>query len=46
VAINGNEVVIVEVKNKLKRDNVDNFIDKQIPNFKILFPQYKDYKIY
>jgi hypothetical protein len=25
---------------------VDNFIDKQIPNFKILFPQYKDYKIY
>ena len=44
--INGKDIVVVEVKNKLKTDHIKKFLEKQLPVFKILFPQYKDYNLY
>jgi hypothetical protein len=44
--INGSDIVVVEVKNKLKDDHIQKFIKKQLPRFKLLFPQYKDYNLY
>jgi len=42
VAINGRQVLVVEVKNKLTRRNIDRFVDKKLPIFKELFPEYGD----
>lgn len=44
--INGKDIVVVEVKNKLRSDDIEKFLEKQLPKFKILFPQYKDYNLY
>jgi len=44
--INGKDIVVVEVKNKLKDDHIKKFVKKQLPRFKLLFPQYKDYNLY
>jgi len=44
VMINGKEVALVEVKYKIHHYDVES-MEKQIKNFKILFPDYKDYKI-
>jgi len=44
--INLKDIVVVEVKNKLKDDHIEKFIKKQLPRFKLLFPQYKDYNLY
>ena len=38
VAINGDEIVAVEVKTTLVKENVDDFVDKKLANFKIFFP--------
>lgn len=45
VAKNGNEIVIVEVKTKLKKEDVENFI-KKLKTVVIEIPDYKDKKIY
>ena len=42
VASNGKEVLVIEVKNKLTRRLVDEFIRRKLPRFKELFPEYKD----
>ena len=42
VASNGKEVLVIEVKNKLSRRLVDEFIRRKLPRFKELFPEYKD----
>ena len=44
--INGSDIVVVEVKNKMRDDYITKFVDKQLPKFKTLFPQYKDYNLY
>jgi len=44
--INGKDIVVVEVKNKMRDNYITKFVDKQLPKFKILFPQYKDYNLY
>ena len=44
--INGSDIVVVEVKNKMRDDYITKFVNKQLPKFKILFPQYKDYNLY
>jgi len=44
VMINGKEVALVEVKYKIHHYDVES-MEKQIKNFKILFPDYKNYKI-
>ena len=44
--INWKDIVVVEVKNKLKDDHISKFINKQLPRFKLLFPEYKNYNLY
>lgn len=44
--INWKDIVVVEVKNKLKDDHINKFVKVQLPRFKLLFPQYKDYNLY
>ena len=46
VATNGRQVLVVEVKNKLKKNHVDNFLEDQLPEFKRLFPEYKDKELW
>jgi len=43
--INGTSVAIIEIKYKAKKDDVQEIINK-VENFKILYPQYKDFNIY
>ena len=45
LAVNGNEVVVVEVKTTLSIKKVQYFINK-LENFKNLLPEYSDKKIY
>jgi hypothetical protein len=45
VAVNGNEVMPIEVKNNLTTDDIDHFVSVQIPKFKEGFGEYKDYKL-
>ena len=46
VLINGDSIAVIETKYKLKDEDVTHMLNKQIPNFKTLFPMYKDYKMY
>ena len=46
ILFNGDTVLLVEVKNKIRDKDIKNLKDKQIKNFRELFPTYKDYKIY
>jgi hypothetical protein len=40
VAVNGGRVLVVEVKNKLEKRMVDEFVEERLPRFKELFPEY------
>jgi predicted RecB family endonuclease len=46
VAINGNEILVIEVKNKLDKRMVDRFINTRLTRFKELFPEYKDRRLF
>ncbi len=43
VMINGKDVAIIEVKYKAYEKDLDKLINKKYPNFKELYPMYKDY---
>jgi hypothetical protein len=43
---NGNAVGIIEVKYKVQQKHIEKLIDKKAENFRILFPDYSDYKLY
>ncbi|MBF0119032.1 MAG: hypothetical protein HQK79_09360 [Desulfobacterales bacterium] len=45
VAVNNESVLVIEVKNKLEKRMVDNFLNKKIPNFKKAFPKFQKYKM-
>jgi len=45
VAENGDKVLVVEVKNKLEKRMVDAFLEKKLPRFKKLFPEYGKYQV-
>lgn len=45
VAENGDKVLVVEVKNKLEKRMVDKFLEKKLPRFKELFPEYEKYQV-
>jgi len=45
VASNGDEVLVIEVKNKLSARMVDTFINKKLALFRKAFPEYRGYKI-
>jgi chromosome segregation ATPase len=46
VASDKDNVLIIEVKNKMERRMIDKFLTTKIPKFKQVFPQYKDYRIF
>jgi hypothetical protein len=46
VAANGDTVLVIEVKNKLQKRMIDNFLSKRLPKFKQAFPQYRDYRLF
>jgi hypothetical protein len=45
VAVDGGRVLVVEVKNKLEKRMVDTFLDKKLPRFKEIFPEYAKYQV-
>ena len=45
LAIDDTELVLVECKSRLSKDDVDEFIEK-LEHFKVSFPHYKDYQAY
>jgi chromosome segregation ATPase len=45
VAENADKVLVVEVKNKLEKRMVDKFIEKKLPRFKAIFPEYEKYQV-
>lgn len=45
LAVDTTDVVLVECKSKLSKDDVDEFIEK-LQNFKIAFPAYKNYQAF
>ena len=46
VAVNGDAVLVIEVKNKLQKRMVDKFIEKKLPKFKEIFPKYRDRRLF
>jgi hypothetical protein len=46
VAEDGKRVLVIEVKNKLEKRMVDEFVDERIRRFKELFPRYRDYRLF
>jgi hypothetical protein len=45
VAVNGTEVLVTEVKTKVRKDDIDTFTEEKLPLFKKFFPKYSEYKI-
>jgi chromosome segregation ATPase len=45
VAVNGEAVLVVEVKNKLEKRMVDRFLKEKLPNFPEVFPEFRGRKI-
>jgi len=43
VMVNGKEIFIIEVKYKAHQSDLDRLLTKKFPNFKKLYPEYKDY---
>src|SRR3990167_10312081 len=46
IAMNGNEIVLVEVKTTLVPEDVKDFIEKTLAIYKKVFPEYKNRKVY
>jgi hypothetical protein len=43
---NGNAVGIIEVKYKVQKSHIESLLSKKVENFRILFPDYHNYKLY
>lgn len=41
--VNGKDVAIIEVKYKAHLDDIDRLLNKKYKNFKLLYPEYKNY---
>jgi len=46
VLTNGDSVGIIEVKQKAHPSLIDDMLERKLPNFRTLFPYYKDCKLY
>jgi hypothetical protein len=46
VLYNGESVALIEIKYKARPEDLEKMVDKKVPNFRELFPYYKDYKVY
>ena len=45
VAVNGDAVLVIEVKNKLQKRMVDRFVEKKLPKFMEIFSEYRGRKL-
>ncbi|MBS3770245.1 MAG: hypothetical protein V5A59_03385 [Bacteroidales bacterium] len=45
VLYNGEYMIVIEVKYKLHPDDVEDFLNRKLPAFKPLFPEYSDQKL-
>jgi len=45
VAADGDTVLVVEVKNRLDRYMIDEFLEGKLPKFRQVFPQYRDFRL-
>jgi hypothetical protein len=45
ILVNGAIVYIIEVKYRLRKEDIDRYVTRKLPNFKIIFPEYKDFEI-
>jgi len=46
VAVNGDTVLVIEVKNKLQKRMVDRFVDKKLPKFPEVFPEFRGRRLF
>ena len=46
VAVNGDAVLVIEVKNKLQKRMVDRFAEKKLPKFKEIFPEFRGRRLF
>jgi len=46
VAVNGTEVLVTEVKSQVRKDDIEKFVNKSLPEFTTFFPEYEGYKIF
>ena len=46
VAVNGEEIIVVEVKTTLRVEDIRSFIDKNLKRIRTMFPEYSDKKVY
>ena len=46
VLYNGNSIGLVEINHKVHPSDLEKLISSKLPNFRYLFPQYNDYRIY
>ena len=44
VMVNGTDVLVIETKYKAHENDLDRLLNKKFPNFKQLYPQYKNYR--
>jgi len=45
VLYNGDKIIVIEVKYKLHPNDVDDFYQRKLPNFRALYPEYKDKQV-
>lgn len=45
ILVNGSIVYIIEVKYRLRKEDIDRYVERKLPNFNILFPEYKGFDI-
>jgi hypothetical protein len=46
VLFNGAAIAIIDVKYRVRKEDIEYLINVQMPKFKVLFPQYKDFDVY
>jgi len=46
VAVNGNAVLVIEVKNKLQKRMIGRFVDKKLPKFPEIFPEFRGRRLF
>ena len=46
VLFNGAAIAIIDVKYRVRKEDIEYLIDVHMPKFKVLFPQYKDFNVY
>jgi Holliday junction resolvase-like predicted endonuclease len=45
VAVGENRILVVEVKKRMEEDMIDDFLDRKLPKFRQIFPEYRDFPI-